>query len=504
MFSIYQQEGGQSMSENQNVEWKTIWKDDYLAWLCGFANAQGGKLYIGLNDDGNTVGLTQGKKLLEDLPNKIRDALGIIVNINLCDDNGKDYIEIDVPPYPIAISCKGAYYYRSGSTNQKLTGAELENFLLKRRGLNWENLPVPQLTLDDLDNDVIETFKLKAVDKGRVDPSVLTESKDIFIEKLHLKNKGFLTNAAALLFTKDPERWIAGAYVKIGFFETDAELIYQDEIRGSLLEIVDKIIDLLYFKYLKAKISYSGIQRIEKYPYPQAALREAILNAVTHKSYGCRIPIQISVYDDRLYIGNCGQLPETWTLENLFAKHVSQPFNPDIAHIMYLAGFIESWGRGVEKMCEACKKDGVSLPEYTIHPSDIMIKFTAPEDRVIFSGNRVTVNDTEGVTVNKWVTVNDAKEVTVNEEMSVYGTEGVTVNGTEGVTVNKGVTVNDQDILEIFRNNPAATYEDIMTILNISRKTTSKRIKKLKEKGLIVRLGSDKIGEWKVTKGDIK
>lgn len=86
--------------------------------------------------------------------------------------------------------------------------------------------------------------------------------------------------------------------------------------------------------------------------------------------------------------------------------------------------------------------------------------------------------------------------VTVNEEMSVYGTEGVTVN--------KGVTVNDQDILEIFRNNPAATYEDIMTILNISRKTTSKRIKKLKEKGLIVRLGSDKIGEWKVTKGNIK
>lgn len=109
---------------------------------------------------------------------------------------------------------------------------------------------------------------------------------------------------------------------------------------------------------------------------------------------------------------------------------------------------------------------------------------STPKDRVIFSGKRVTVNDSEGVTVN------DAEEVTVNEEMPVYSTEEVTVN--------------DQDILEIFRNNPASTYEDIMAILKISRKTTSKRIKKLKEKGLIVRLRSDKIGEWEVTKDDIK
>lgn len=154
------------MAEKQNIEWKAIWKDDYLAWLCGFANAQGGKLYIGVDDSGKPIGLSNCKKLLEDLPNKIRDSLGIIANINLHTHEGQDYIEIEIPPYPIAISCKGSYYYRSGSTNQKLIGAELENFLLKRRGLDWENLPLPQLTLDDMDDGIIRNFKEQATKKG--------------------------------------------------------------------------------------------------------------------------------------------------------------------------------------------------------------------------------------------------------------------------------------------------------------------------------------------------
>lgn len=105
------------MTERQNIEWKEIWKDDYLAWICGFANAQGGKLYIGMNDSGEVVGVKNAKKLLEDLPNKIRDAMGIIVNVNLLNESTFEYIEIEVPPYPIAIYCKGSYYYRSGSTN---------------------------------------------------------------------------------------------------------------------------------------------------------------------------------------------------------------------------------------------------------------------------------------------------------------------------------------------------------------------------------------------------
>lgn len=97
------------MPEMQNIEWKEIWKDDYLAWICGFANAQGGTLYIGKNDTGKVTGISNSQKLLEDLPNKIRDALGIIIPVNLLIEDGKEYIEISVPTYPISISYKGSY-----------------------------------------------------------------------------------------------------------------------------------------------------------------------------------------------------------------------------------------------------------------------------------------------------------------------------------------------------------------------------------------------------------
>lgn len=194
------------MSEKQNVEWKSAWKDDYLAWICGFANAQGGNLLIGVDDEGKPVGLHNPHKLMEDLPNKIRDAMGVIVNINLYQRENKEYIEIEVPAYPVAISCKGSYYYRSGSTNQKLSGPELENFILRRRGVNWESSPMLQLTLNDIDDTIIKYFKEKALEKGRLEKEVLDENKEHFIDKLYLKNGNYLTNAAALLFAKSPER----------------------------------------------------------------------------------------------------------------------------------------------------------------------------------------------------------------------------------------------------------------------------------------------------------
>lgn len=133
-----------------------------------------------------------------------------------------------------------------------------------------------------------------------------------------------------------------GAFIKIGYFESDADLLFQDEVHGSLLEQIDKAVELVYFKYMRAKITYDGMQRIERYFVPEDALREALLNAICHKKYESGIPIQISVYEDKLYIANCGSLPETWTLNNLFNKHASKPYNPNIANVFYLAGFIES------------------------------------------------------------------------------------------------------------------------------------------------------------------
>jgi ATP-dependent DNA helicase RecG len=124
--------------ENQNIEWKESWRDEYLKWICGFANAQGGQIYIGKNDKGEVVGISDAPKLLEDIPNKVRDILGIIVNVNLLIHNEKAFIEIEVEAYPYPISYKGQYHYRSGSTKQELKGAALDKFLLQKLGKRWD------------------------------------------------------------------------------------------------------------------------------------------------------------------------------------------------------------------------------------------------------------------------------------------------------------------------------------------------------------------------------
>nr|WP_304058428.1 ATP-binding protein [Enterocloster clostridioformis] len=449
------------MPEMQNIEWKAKWKDDYLEWICGFANAQGGKIYIGCNDDGEVVGLSNTRKLLEDIPNKIRNAMSIVVDVNLLMQDGKEYIEIVVPQYPVAISCKGVYYYRSGSTMQTLSGPELESFILRKRGAAWDNMPLPGFTIDDIDDSLVDKFKKLAAKKGRIDKSVLEESKADLMEKLRLTNAGYYTNAAMLLFSKDPDKWQLGAYTKIGYFETDADLRYQDEIHGSLLEQIDKIMEVLYLKFMKAKISYEGIQRIERYFVADEALRESLLNALCHKQYESCTPIQISVYDDRLYIANCGKLPENWTVDNLMSKHASKPYNPSIANVYYLAGFIESWGRGIEKICQACDEDGSPRPEYTINPGDIMIKFTASEDRVIRIGpQRVTAKVTAKVTIK--------------------------------------VTDKEADVLDLIREDPGYSMDEIAKRLSVSRKTVAARIKSLKEKGILERIGATKNGHWQI------
>jgi len=363
------------MPENQNIEYKSSWRDEYLKWICGFANAKGGKIYIGKDDKGNVVGIENAEKLLEDIPNKAKDILGVIVDVNLHTTSKGDYLEIIVEDYPYPVNYKGQYHYRSGSTKQELKGAALDKFMLQKKGKKWDGVPVPKVSVSDLKQETFDFFRKRAFKSKRIEDDVLTDSNIHLIENLQLKENEFLKRAAILLFHPNPENFVTGAYIKIGFFESDSELIYQDEVHGNLFEQVEKTIDLLFTKYIKAIISYEGIQRIETYEYPKEALREALLNAIAHKDYSSGIPIQISVYKDKIMFWNDGQLPENWTVENLIKKHSSKPYNPDIANAFFRIGYIESWGRGTIKIFDKCTEAGLPEPKYYYEASDFWLEF---------------------------------------------------------------------------------------------------------------------------------
>lgn len=312
-----------------------------------------------------------------DIPNKVRDILGIIVDVNLKTSGGKDFLEILVEPYPYPVSYRGEYHYRSGSTKQELKGAALDKFLLQKQGKRWDSVPVPQISVTDFRNDSFELFRTKAAKSGRMSDEVLGDSNKVLLENLQLVEIPYLKRAAILLFHHDPEKYVTGAYVKIGFFRTDADLMYQDEVHGNLFQQADKTLDLLLTKYMRANISYEGITRVEKYPFPKNALREALLNAIVHKDYSSGVPIQISVYEDKIIFWNDGHLPENWTVKQLLEKHPSKPYNPLIANVFFRTGLIESWGRGIEKINIECKLAGVPAPRINYDFAGLMITFKA-------------------------------------------------------------------------------------------------------------------------------
>ncbi len=316
------------------------------------------------------------KKLLEEIPNKTRDILGIIVDVNLHQTKEGDFIEIIVEDYPYPVNYKGQYHYRSGSTKQELKGAALDRFLLQKKGIRWDGVPVPKVTIDDLKNETFEIFRKKAIKVQRIDDDVLNDDNENLLENLKLLENKYLKRAAILLFHPNPDKFVTGAYVKIGYFESDDELKYQDEIQGNIFEQLEKTTDLLFTKYIKSSISYEGLNRVEKYEYPKDAVREALLNAVSHKDYSGGVPIQISVYPDKLIFWNEGQLPDDWTIEKLLEKHPSKPFNPDIANALFRSGYIESWGRGIRKMINECILFGIPKPKLFYDMSGFWVEFS--------------------------------------------------------------------------------------------------------------------------------
>ena len=349
------------MPEQQNIEWKQSWRDEYMKWISGFANAEGGSIFIGKTDDGTVNGVVDYKRLMDDLPNKISSKLGVFCEVNLLEENSLYYLEIITKPYSNAISYNGKYYLRVGSTNQELTGIKLTEFLLKKAGKTWDDVIEPNATLDDINQETIDAFKVMVKSSGRLSALESETDINIILKNLRLTENGKLKRATLLLFGKNPRRFYISSFIKIGRFGTsDSDLKSQELIEGNLYQLAFKTIDILNIKYFKKKITYQGEKRVEIPEYPFDAVREALFNALVHRVYEAA-PIQISIYDDKVIFWNQGTLPNDLSEEDLKIKHASFPRNPHIAESFFHAGFIESWGRGTIRIIEECI--GAGLPE---------------------------------------------------------------------------------------------------------------------------------------------
>ena len=467
--------------ENQNIEYKRSWSDEYLKWVCGFANAQGGKIFIGIDDDKTVYGLPDSHRQMEDIPNKIVAFLGIVVDVNLHQKDGLDYLEIIVSPSNVPISYKGVFYYRSGATKQELKGAALQQFVLKKMGRSWDEIVCEGAKLEHIDEEAVAYFVRKGIKAGRLPDSAADDSTEAILRNLDLMDEdGGLRNAAILLFGKRPSRFFACVEFKIGRFHNDVDLRNQDIISGNIIQMADRVMEILDSKYLIRPIHYEGLQRIEPLEIPEDALREILFNAIIHKEYP-GYSTQMRVYNDRIWLWNSGGLPDGITFEQFMGAHSSCPRNRLIARVFYLAGFIESWGRGIDKIRDEFVANGLEAPVYKEEMGGMSVYITRCKG--LFVGND-GVNGTDD-TVNDPVKNADNKKI-VSKNDPVKGTDG-TVNGTV------------KQILQLIDKNVFITYDELALETKLSRRTIARHIKTMSELFLIVREGSDKSGHWYVT-----
>ena len=347
------------MKEAQDKEFKEIWKDEYLKTLCAFANSEGGVLYIGIRKDGTPVGVENPEKFLEILPNKIRNKLGIIPDIKLELMKNKEIIKIIIKPSEMPVFYKGRFYIRSGSTTQEVNGYDLMRIIMKKHKISWDSLP-SEAGIDEIDEATVERFKVMA--KGRL--AILgNESHKNILENLEFIKDGKLTNAAILLFGKNPQKFYLNSISRVGRFKTSTEILDTVIIKGNLFEQVDALVNAIK-KHINVRYVIEDVQRKDVWDYPLPAIREACINALIHRDYMDSAEIQIKIYDDHMWFWNPGGLPDGITIEDLKKEHASRPRNKLIAMTFYYAGLIERWGTGTKRIVDLCKEQGLPEPEF--------------------------------------------------------------------------------------------------------------------------------------------
>jgi len=452
--------------ECQNVEYKSSWHDKYLEWICGFANAQGAVMYFGVNDDHEVVGLEHVDRLMEDIPNKIVTTMGIVVDVNLHALDGLEYIEVVIEPSNIPINYKGKYYYRSGSTMQELRGPALQQFVLKKMGRSWDDVTNDRATLDDIDRNAIDYFLRKGINAQRIPEDQREASTQDVLTNLHLIDEnGHLKNAALLLFGKDPLKFFTNVRFKIGRFGVDeADLLIQDVVEGNIIQMADRVVDLLKARYLVSPISFVGMNRVETLEIPIEALREILYNAITHKDY-TGADIQMHVYNDHVEIWNQGDLPEGYDEKVLYGKHSSMPRNSNIADTMFKAGFIDTWGRGYKKIREGFVKAGLAVPTVTSHCGGTLVAFQRGFD--VVTGKKI------------------ASSNVISDVSSSVGSLSV-------------VQLSDRQkkICELILKDSFISAQQMSVVLSVVKRTVERDLADMQKKGVLVREGNTSAGRW--------
>ncbi|MEK6982227.1 MAG: RNA-binding domain-containing protein [Candidatus Micrarchaeota archaeon] len=343
--------------ENEKVEYKkslaTI--DEILQSVTAFANTFGGEVYVGINDDGSTAGVSIGKNTIENLTKDISRDIDpkINISIKLLEKEDKKIILISVPSSSMKPHFfRGVAYQRLGKSNVKLSSRQLEDMIIKR-ALSLHDVDSLNLNIkmSDLRDDLVKEY-VKEIGKKY-------QNLANTIRTLGLGEEEQILPSAVLFFGQNPKMFFPLYGVKCAIFKENDMLAIRD-FSDPIYSMLNQVI-LFIKQSIPSSIKFEGIKRVDESAIPDVVIREALINALINADYTLDATIYIKITQDVIEIKNAGVLPSPLTLDELEKPHISKPRNRRIAGLCHEIKWIEHWGEGTLKIFKEMRRRGLGV-----------------------------------------------------------------------------------------------------------------------------------------------
>jgi ATP-dependent DNA helicase RecG len=449
--------------EGFNLEFKESYNSNIAKEICAMANANGGKILIGVTDDGRMKPVNLSNKMKSEIQDLVR-KFDPSFSVNVSEFEG--VIIIDVPegkkkPY----STGGKFFMRQGACSQQLSRDEIRDLFMDEGLIRFDEKINKKFDLDkDFNDEAYDSFLKKIGIETKLTRDEVLRNLELLDEENKIKNAG------VLMFCRKASKFISSATITCALFQgkTKTKVIDSKEFDANLYTNY-----LEAFNYLKSKINTEyiirgGGPRKEVLELPEEALREALLNAIAHRDYFSIGNIQISIFSDRVEIDNPGSLIGNIKVEDLYKK--SFPRNNLLFGLMHRMELVEKIGSGLMRMNEMMEE--YLLPRPLLDVSDVRFSITFERP--------------------------DLQKMSVEQRMEKYK-EGVEKGVERGVE--KGVeklSENQEVIVKLIEKDRNISKEEMMKEGKLSKKTVEYNIKVLKDRGIIKRIGPDKGGYWEV------
>jgi len=455
--------------QGQRIEFqKQVRKDSVGKSICSLINAEGGDLLLGVAANGSLHPVANATAKARELTQYLNQAISpnAPISVVATQYRQKDLIWISVwegaqKPY----SFHGKIYTRTADGTTTTADVDHLSQLIQQRKaaeFHWERQPMLGAELSDLDQAQVEET-LRLFERDNPDKS-FDDDPEQFLDYLGLIQNGHFTNAAVILFGKQPHRFLPQARIRLTVYQGDKDtdaFLYDRLYEGGLFQNIDQLFGYLDVLF-GSRGTIAGTKRQNKSNYPVMAVREGIMNALVHRDYGSvSSTVQIAIHPNRMTIASYGRLPVGIDMADLKKEHISILRNPDIARACFIRGMVEMLGTGTLRMIRDCKANGFAEPIWKETDSGVVLEFPG---------------------------------LGIGEGVSEGVSEGVRDGLIAGVS--EGVNIVLRNLVTLIETTPGMNSRQLAAAIGKGKSTVERYLKTLRENQLIEFRGAPKDGGY--------